>query len=509
MGLNCPIESNHPEMKQPKLLSPHTIIFLVLIVAAIGTWLMPAGKYDTIRYDQDKFIVEGPDKHEELEATQQSLNDLGIHIELEKFENGDIFKPVTIPGTYQRLEKKPQGLVDIFLAPVKGMIETADIIILVLMIGGLIAVYNKSGVLETAIGSLTSKLKGKEAILIVVVMLLMAAGGTTFGMSEETIAFYPVLVPAFLIAGYDLLIPIAVIFVGVHIGFMASTTNPFAVIIASDTAGVSWTAGIVTRLITLGVGLVLSSAYIIRYGSMVKRNPDASLVKKLQGDVKPPFKAEHKEGVKLDFRNALLLTVFLSSFVVMVVGVSKFGWWMEEMSAVFFASAIISAFLMRMKEQVFVKTFIEGAADLIGVSLIIGIARGVTIIMNDGLIIDTILYYSSDLVSGMPPALFIVALMVVFFVLSFFISSSSGLAVLSMPIMGGLGAVIDVPAETIVTSYLFGAGLMFMVSPTGMILPSLAMVNLTYSTWIKFLWPLLTMLAIMGAIMLYADLYLI
>lgn len=496
-------------MNKRKLLSPHTIIFLVLILAAIGTWVLPAGKYNSISYSDGKFLIEGPSKTETKPATQQTLDELGIRIELSKFTNGDIFKPVTIPGTYQQMDKNPQGLVAIFLAPIKGMIEAADIIILVLIIGGFIAVFNESGVLEIGIASLTHKLQGKESVLIVLLLILMAAGGTSFGMSEETIAFYPVLVPAFLIAGYDLLIPIAVVFVGVHIGQMASTTNPFASIIASDTAGVSWTTGIIIRFIALGATLILSSIYIIRYGCKVKKNPELSLVTKLQGKTESPFKMEHKAGVNLDFKNSLLLIIFLSTFIIMVVGVSKYGWWMEEMSAIFLASGILSAFIMRIKESDFVKTFIAGAADLIGVSLIIGIARGVTIIMNDGLIIDTILHSASGWVEGMPPFLFVVALMFVFFVLTFFISSSSGLAVVSMPIMSGLGVIANVPPETIVTAYLFGSGMMFMIAPTGMILPSLTMVNVTYSTWVKFLWPLLAMLAVLSAILLYLDLYLI
>lgn len=494
-------------MKKPNLLTPHTIIFLVLLLATIGTWLLPTGRYDTLKYDQDKFVIEGPNKKQELPATQSTLDEVGIHIKLDKFKNGDIFKPVTIPGTYQKLEKNPQGVFSMIMAPIKGMIETADIIILVLMIGGLISVYNKSGVLAIAISSLTTKLKGKESILIVLLMLLMAAGGTSFGMSEETIAFYPVLVPALLLAGYDLLIPIAVIFIGAHIGSMASTLNPFSVIIASDTAGVAWTSGMTIRLMALGAGLILSCFYIIRYANRVKKDPGNSLVLKLQGEVKPPFELEYKESVKLDLRNSILLGIFLLTFIAMVIGVSQYGWWMEEMSAIFLGSSILSAIIMRMKEQIFVKTFIAGAADLIGVSLIIGMARGIAIVMKDGLIIDSVLYYSSGWVSGMPQSLFIISLMLVFFVLAFFISSTSGLAVVSMPIMGGLGAIINVPPDIIVTSYLFGTGLMFLVSPTSMLLPSLSMVNLTYSTWLKFIWPLLLILTVMDSILLLVGLY--
>ncbi|MEP4535399.1 MAG: YfcC family protein [Cyclobacteriaceae bacterium] len=494
-------------MKHRLLLSPHTIIFLVLIVAAIGTWILPAGKYDTLRYEQDKFVLEGKGSYTEMEATQQSLSELGIQIEVEKFINGDIFKPVTIPGTYQKLESNPQGIIDIIMAPVKGLIETADIIFLVLMIGGLIAVYNKSGVLEVGIGALTHRLKGKEPFMIVLLMLLFVAGGTTFGMAEETIAFYPILVPVFLIAGYDLLIPAAVILVGVHIGAMGSTTNPFAVIIASDIAGVSWTVGLLTRFLALGAGLVASCWYIISYASKVKRNPSQSLVMKLQGKTNPPFDVGGNAHKNLDWRSALLLVVFISTFIIMVIGVAKYGWWMEEMAATFLGSAILSALLMRMKESDFVKTFIAGASGLIGVSMIIGIARGVTVILQDGNIIDTILFHSASWIEGMPPFLFILALMLVYFVLTFFISSSSGIAVVTMPIMSGLGTLANIPPETIVTCYLFGTNLMFMISPTAMVLPSLSMVNVTYGTWIRFIWPLLGILAVMSAALLFADLY--
>ncbi len=494
-------------MKHRKFLSAHTIIFLILIVAAVGTWLLPAGKYSTLKFEQDKFIVEGKDSSQELPATQQSLNELGIQIQLEKFENGDIFKPVTIPDTYQRLKSSPQGLVDIIMAPIKGLIETADIIFLVLMIGGLIAVYNKSGVLKIGISSLTRKLKGKEPIMIVLLMLLFVAGGTSFGMAEETIAFYPILIPVFLIAGYDALIPVAVILTGVHIGAMGSTTNPFAVIIASDIVGVSWTTGLTTRLLALGGGLVASSWYIIRYATKVKRNPALSLVLQNQGKSELNYNIAEDTESTLDWRSSLLLFIFISTFIIMVVGVARYGWWMEEMAATFLGSAVLSALLMQMKESEFVSTFIAGAADLIGVAMIVGIARGVTIILNDGNITGTILYYSANWIDGMSPFIFLLALMLVYFVLTFFISSSSGLAVVTMPIMGGLGTLANIPPETIVTCYLFGTNLMFMISPTSIVLPSLSMVKVSYGTWLKFIWPLLVIWAVMDAFLLFADLY--
>ena len=161
---------------------------------------------------------------------------------------------------------------------------------------------------------------------------------------------------------------------------------------------------------------------------------------------------------------------------------------------------------MRSSEKEFVAHFIDGAKDLLGVSLIIGIARGVTIIMNDGMISDTILYYSVQMVEGTSGFVFLPLLLVVFFVMGFFISSSSGLAVVSMPIMSSLAQIIGVPVEEIVNAYQFGFGIMLFITPAGLILPSLAMVNVNYDKWIKFIWPLLVILAFLSLLTLWAGL---
>jgi len=191
----------------------------------------------------------------------------------------------------------------------------------------------------------------------------------------------------------------------------------------------------------------------------------------------------------------------------MIYGVSFQGWWFKEMTALFLVAAVVMAVLQKLGEQNFIKYFIEGSRDLLGVSFIIGIARGVTFVLNEGMIADTILYNATNLVEGIPPMLFLPVLMGVFFVLTLFISSSSGMAVVTMPIMSSLAPVVGVPPEEIVNSYLFGMGLMSFITPTGLILPSLAMVNVNYNVWLKFIWPLIAMLAIIAIAVLWAGLY--
>lgn len=241
----------------------------------------------------------------------------------------------------------------------------------------------------------------------------------------------------------------------------------------------------------------------------MRKNPNYSLVTRFEKNHKLPFDVKTNDKAKVDIRSGLLLLIFGATFVLMVVGVTSLGWWLTEMSALFMGSAILSGILLRMGEKTFVRSFVEGASDLVGVSLVIGFARGVTIILSEGNIIDTILYYTTELVTGIPPALFVVGLLIVFFVMAFFISSTSGMAVVTMPIMGALAINLGIPTETVVTSYLYGMGLMYLISPTELILPSIAMVNINYNTWLRFIMPLLGWLAIASIILLIIDLYLL
>ena len=308
-------------------------------------------------------------------------------------------------------------------------------------------------------------------------------------------------------AGYDLLVPLAVIYVSSAVGTMASTINPFAVIIASDSAGVDWTTGIESRLILLIISLTVSIIYIIRYAEKVRKNPKESFV--YSTEIPSSLSSKKLQEIQyLNWKSKCLLTVFGLSFVIMIIGVSQWGWWFQEMTALFFISSIFIAILQQTSEEKFIEHFINGAKDLLGVAFIIGIARGVTFILNDGQISDTILFYSSNLIDGMSPSIFLIILTFIFAVLSLFISSSSGMAVVTMPIIGSLASVIGVNGESVVNAYLIGMGLMSFITPTGLILPSLAMVNLNYKQWLKFSLPLVIILTIISLMVLLGEYFL-
>ena len=497
-------------MKKLKFPTAQTILILIAALVTLLTWLIPAGKYDSLAYQASNktFIIKGIEKTIELPATQRTLEDLNIKIPIEKFINGDIYKPIGIPYTYKELTSQPQGVAALVKSPIKGIIAASDIIFLVLIIGGLIGIMNKTGAFDAGISWIANTLKGREYILIILVTTLIAAGGTTFGLAEETMAFYPILIPVFLAAKYDAMVGLACIFLGSGIGSMCSTINPFATIIASDAAGINWTTGFYNRLIMLGVCLIITILYILRYAKRVKDDPSKSIIFDQKDELETLFGLHHiKTTTKFTNRLRLITLVFSLCFIVMIIGVSFFDWWFVEMTATFLVGAIIIGFIGRIKESEFVEIFAKGAADLLSVAFIIGIARGVTILMEDGLISDTILYHASTFTEGMNKGVFTNVMLFIYGGLSFFMPSSSGMAVLTMPIMSPLADTVHIGRETIVDTYLYGMGLFYLINPTGLILAALAIVKVGFNKWLKFITPLLLILILTTVILLTISVY--
>ncbi|APY00336.1 YfcC family protein [Lacinutrix venerupis] len=497
-------------MKTLKFPTAQTILLIIAALVTLLTWVVPAGKYDTLVYNKEtnNFTQANSEKSISLHATQETLDGLAIKIPLEKFTSGDIYKAINIPNTYKQLEAKPQGIFEFIKSPVKGIIEAADIIFLVLIIGGLIGIINSTGAFDAGIAWLANALKGREFILIILVTTLVAIGGTTFGFAEETIAFFPILIPVFLAAKYDALVGVASIFIGSSIGTMCSTINPFSSIIASDAAGINWTTGAVGRLIMLLSCLTICIIYILRYASKVKKDPTKSIIYDQQQQIAALFSTNTTETVNFTTRLRLALFVFSMCFAIMIYGVVFLEWWFVEMTATFLVGAIIIGIITGIKESTFVDTFVKGASDLLGVALIIGIARGITVIMADGLISDTMLYYASDVTNGMNKGVFANAITGIYAALSFFIPSSSGMAVLTMPIMSPLADGVGVGREIVVNAYQYGMGLFYLINPTGLILASLAIVKVGFNKWLKFIMPLFIILVVFTLLVMTVSVYL-
>jgi uncharacterized ion transporter superfamily protein YfcC len=478
-------------MKKLNFPTAHTVLLLIAALVAMLTYFVPAGQYDRLSYDKDKkeFTQTGAGEAKTFPATQETLTQLGIKIPLEKFTSGSIYKPVGIPGTYHQLPSKPQGLQAFLESPLKGIMGAMDVILFVLILGGFIGVVNYSGAFDAGVAWLAKNLKGKEILLIILITILIAIGGTTFGLAEETIAFYP-------------------IYIGSCMGTMASTVNPFSAIIASDSAGINWTDGINGRFFMLASGVAICLWYIIRYAERVRKDPSRSLIYSQKEEIEQMFKSKNLDKKhEFTWQIRLILLVFIACFIIMIIGVSQWHWWFLEMTRTFFIGGILIGFIAWMGEKTFVNAFVQGANDLLSVALIIGIARGITVIMDDGLISDSLLHSASDLVDGMPKGVFINVMLFLYAGLSFFIPSSSGMAVLSMPIMAPLADVVGIGREMVVNAYQYGMGLMAFITPTGLILASLTMVNVTLDKWLRFVMPLLLILTLFTMLVLTVSVY--
>ncbi len=494
-------------IKTKRLPAALTLIMLVIIIAAISTWILPAGQYSKLAADGDKsFVITSTSGSVILPFTQKTLDSLSIKIAIQKFSSGDIRKPISIPNTYRQQAKKPQGFIAILQAPIKGITDSIDIILFILFIGGFMQVFTKTGALFNGIKYLAQRMKGREKLLIVILVFIFSFLGGSYGMDVESIVFYPVLVPLLLAAGYDLIVPLAIVFGSAAVGYIASFTNPFSAIIASNAAGINWIDGLYERLLFFIISTALFAWYILRYAAKVKKHPTASIVYKIDGLIASSFQMNISADdalVKLNSKTVLLLILFVVTFTTMIVGIIFFNWWTTEMSALFFGSAILVGFIAQMGEKTFVAEFVKGAESLLSVALIVGLARGVTIILNDGFVGDTILFHAANLVQHFPASIFILLLMLFYFFFSIPVSSSSGMAVLTMPIIAALAIIVNIPGREIVNAYLYGMGIMFLISPTGSVFPALVMVQVSYKAWLKFVTPVVICLLILGAIFLF------
>lgn len=491
-----------------------TILFVLTIIAVAATWVVPAGKYDKLAYDKasntlqvTKAEAKEGDSPKSLPATQESLKKLHVKIDINQFTSGAITKPVSIPDTYQRLEANPQGLWDIPESMVNGTIEAIDIIVFILVLGGMIGVVKRTGSFEAGLLALTKKTKGREFLMIFAVSIFMILGGTSCGLEEEAVAFYPILCPIFIALGYDSIVCVGAIFLAGSMGTTMSTINPFSVVIASNAAGTVFTEGLWWRVFSLVAGAIAVIAYLYWYSKKVKANPRFSYSWEDHEEFNQHWKLDTDKHVPFTYKRMLILFLFVIAFPIMVYGVMSLGWWFPTMAAMFLSITIAIMILAatgkdRLTEKQVVDAFSEGSASLVAVSLIIGLARGINHVMEHGLISDTLLEGSTQLVKGMSGPLFILMMLFIFFLMGFVVPSSSGLAVLSMPIMAPLADTVGIPRWIIVCAYQWGQYAMLYLAPTGLVMATLQMLNMRFTHWLRFVWPMVVFVLGFGGITL-------
>ncbi len=428
-------------------------------------------------------------------------------------------------------------LSDFVMAIPNGFKDASDLIIFILAIGGFIGVVMKTGALEAGVYHLVKKMKGNEEWLIVILMLLFSAGGTTYGMAEETIGFYTLITTAMVAAGFDSIVAVGTILLGAGTGVLGSTINPFATgaaMAALSSVGIDPDP---TLIMVLGAILWLSSTalaivFVLSYARKVKKDKGSTILSLQEQEVMREHFAKD-DGEKLEFtsKHKLVLIIFAFTFVLMIFSLiyyqdiifagneeaflaafgwsdiltgTPLGWWyFMDLAALFIIGSIVVAIVAGMSEKEFIDNFMAGASDLLSVALIIATARGITVVMAATHMDLYILDVSSKLLQGVSGFVFAPLSYVVYLVLSFLVPSTSGLAGLSIPVMGSLANALSFNPSVMIMIFSAGSGLINLFTPTsGVVMGGIGAARVEYSTYLKWVTKLLFIIAVANIVIL-------
>jgi uncharacterized ion transporter superfamily protein YfcC len=449
-----------------RLPNTFVLLFAILALIALATWLIPGGKYDT-------HLVNG--------------------------------KQLVDPATFHFVASKPQGLGALMMAPIKGFAEAGLIIGFVLITGGAFAVLHKTEAIDAMIKSLAlahSRSAFVRAALIPVFVTLFSLGGATFGMSEEAIPFILIFVPLALALGYDSVLGVSIPFLGSQVGFAAAFLNPFNVGIAQGIAGLPVFSGMGYRLLVWAIATGVTVAFLMWYGARIKADPSRSPTWLLDEGRRHELAVDFKGFDGMTLRHKLVLLVFAGSLLAMVFGVVRFGWFIEEIAALFLSMTIVVGLIGRLDSDQLVGAFVQGAKDLVGTALVIALARGTMILARDGNIIDSMLYYLTPLIESGSPVFAAQKMFVIQTVINFFIHSGTGQAALTMPIMAPLADLVGVTRQTAVLAFQFGELTTPMIPTSGITVGVLALARIPWLTWARWMVPLQLIYAAMALLLL-------
>lgn len=459
------------EKKEKKSIAfPHTFVILFFIIAlmAICTHLIPAGSYERVF----------------SETANRSVVD---------------------PDSFAYVEQSPVGFFAFLHAIPNGMIEVAEIMVFIFVVGGAFNIITQTGAMENGIKKLAYRLQGREKLIIPLMMFVFSLGGATFGMSEETIIFIPIGIALARALGYDAIVGMGMITFGAAIGFSSGFLNPFNVGVAQKIAELPTFSGMPLRIAVWVCMLAAVPLCILRYAGKVKRDPSCSYVRDLEIS-QQGSKTITIEDAALGLRDVLVLLVLAGGLAVIVLGVIKFSWGVLDIASVFLGMGILGGVVGGKTPNEMARDFIAGAKDIAMGALIVGIARGILVVMTEGQILDTIVHALAMVISGLPKAVAAEGMLVVQCVINLFIPSGSGQASTTMPIMTPLADIIGISRQTAVLAFQFGDGFTNAIIPThGTLCASLGVAGIPFNKWFKFALPVVAVeLAICAVFMMIA-----
>ena len=447
---------------------PHTLVIVsaLIVIVLVLSWVIPSGTY-------------------------QRVDRAG--------------RQVTVPGTYHQVAKVYLGGQWLMIAPIKGFVDGALIIAFLMLIGGSFNVIQETGTIHFAIKRVTAALRAKpvlEKLLIPVLMIIFSLGGSIFGMGEETIPFIMIFVPLALSLGYDSIVGTSIPFLGAAAGFSAAFFNPFTVGIAQGLAGLPLYSGFRYRVVTWFIGTGVTIAWVMVYAARVKKNPRLSPVYEL--DRARDLSAYDADAAPEPWtpRRALVLVLFLISMVTLIWGILQAQWFIEEIGALFLAMGLLMGVVAGLRGDEIAKHFVAGAKDMVTVALIIACGRSLLIIARESAILDTILQYSSQAISGLPA---IVAVDVMFFIqaiINFFIHSGTAQAALTMPIMTPLADLVGITRQTMVYAYQLCEFINPILPTSAVTMGVLGMAKIPWEKWARWFLPLMIVLIVLSLLLL-------
>lgn len=458
-------------MKIKKMKIPHVyvIIMTIVILASLFTYVIPAGEYATYTDDNGREIV--------------------IADEFEYVENTPV-SPFRIPSMV-----------------IEGFSKASNLIFLVLIIGGAMNVIISTGLFHAVTSKLTSKLIGRESIIIPAFTIIFAIGCMTQTVSTF-VGFTPIAVIIARSMGYDAIVGLSMVLIGAALGFSTGTFNPFTTGVAQEIAGLPMYSGLSMRFFSLVVLLIVSNIYIIRYAKKIKNNPALSIVYESEKAIALENKGiDQNEETKLELKHFLVLAVLMISMGSVVYGGVNLGYGATENSAIFLTMAIIGGLVGKMGPSRIAEAFLDGARNLVFGSLIIGVGRSIVLILIAGNVLNTVIYGLSQTLLLLPGGLRVVGMVIVQTIINVFIGDGSAQAAVTMPIMIPVADIVNVSRQSTVLAFNFGDGLSNYILPTSSALMAhLAMAGVPYDKWMKFMGKLyLIWIGIVSVILLFAH----
>ena len=469
--------------KRPRFKVPHVFVLLTAatLVCAVATWIVPSGSYE-----RETKLVQG---HERTLLVPGTFEHLDKHLSVKGALLGD--------GAEGKAS--PVGLHGFLTAIPKGLEAAADIIFFIFIIGGTFGILQRTGVITAALGRLLHRLEGRGPLLTIVLMVVMAIGGSTLGMGEE---FIP-LIPIFLIVskrlGYDRIYGMALVIVAAEVGFAASTTNPFTVNVAQGIAELPLNSGIPLRIVFFCCAITIGIGYLLRYGARIKADPSRSLMKN------DPFDVDDLSTEDITYKNhhSAIILICGMIFAFILFAVQQLGWWMADMAGGFFLMGIVATLLARLPIDEASKAFIKGMEEMVVAALVVGFARGISVVLAEGQIMDTIVHGAASVLSQVPRYVAVIGMLSFESTLNLLIPSGSGQAAVTMPLMAPLSDILGITRQTAVLAFTCGDGFSNSVIPTsGILMAMLALAKIPYITWLRFMVPLFLMLMALSSVFL-------